>query len=819
MMWCRNTRFLLASLGFVSYLFLSVSSIFAEPIEHSILLKTTKADELAAKAVAVEPSPAQTGNKWALIVAVNKCDDRTIPPLRYCRRDAILIANSLESVGGYDPSRVFVLHDGEHEPSLQATSGNINRRLLDLLRRVQPNDSLLLFFSGHGYPTEHSGLFFASSDCQKRDIASTGFSFSKLRQLLENKSLCRAKQKLLILDTCHAGAAKSTYGLPTGEVVAQSFAKARGFITIASSGSNQYSYEWPERKQGVFTYYLAKGLQGPADDNHDGLVDSSELYHYVALRVPGTVSELESGAVQEPRRMIGEDVVGSFPVAKRDITAHISRLVERKRRGLFRVEMQQNDDWNLVGTAFAVNRFDNRVFLATATTVLNDHRGRVLGEGAYRFHNQVNPNKIYRAERIYRDRDMPKVAIVELRLDSRFDVPELFNLLPYGEARHPMSAAALLGYTPGGAPCGLYITCYQPGILSASTAHPMGSYQFRSDNPKDILPGAPLFVVGDRSGGARDKQESVLGICLGDREGDDQIAVSISSLHMLIEKIRKTDNVPLPHSEGLLARVDYQGETRITPETDLSITSHDEIMVLLDVAVREASELGKRGNYRQAARVMRTARSRYEEYARDSQRLDAAVPWEFDALEGCVLTHSALALFNNGRRAQAMPILTQARVRFDNAFMEASGQIAPLLLGFRVENNLGTPLPGAKLDANQRRHLSLVHDTVLALIQEDNRHGNLTDRQRAQCQYLLGYSHKFLGKECKGDPKANFRKSYEHFPSVQVQRQLRHLKVPLNNPAPNVADIWNEFDTLLETWEQRSSTSCPDCNAGCSVCS
>jgi WD40 repeat protein len=65
----------------------------------------------------------------------------------------------------------------------------------------------------------------------------------------------------------------------------------------------------------VFTYYVAEGLGGAADYDRDGVVDSDELYRYLSDRVPAT-ARAELNARQTPIRLIGEDVVGVFPLAR-----------------------------------------------------------------------------------------------------------------------------------------------------------------------------------------------------------------------------------------------------------------------------------------------------------------------------------------------------------------------------------------------------------------------------------------------------------------------------------------------------------------------
>ncbi|HEX8833931.1 MAG TPA: hypothetical protein VF719_07005, partial [Abditibacteriaceae bacterium] len=84
-----------------------------------------------------------------------------------------------------------------------------------------------------------------------------------------------------------------------------------GRVTLASCNADEKSYEDSEKKHGVFTYFLAKGLKGDADTNGDGLVGVGELHVYVRRAVIDWGQR--SGRRQTPRvqmNVSGEIVLG-----------------------------------------------------------------------------------------------------------------------------------------------------------------------------------------------------------------------------------------------------------------------------------------------------------------------------------------------------------------------------------------------------------------------------------------------------------------------------------------------------------------------------
>lgn len=102
-----------------------------------------------------------------------------------------------------------------------------------------------------------------------------------------------AARRVLWIDAC-----RDEPGKGVGE--ARSFANlqaAAGTRLLLSTKAGKVSYEDEQLKQGLFSYYLVKGLQGDAA-GPDGLVTFQDLATYVTLRVRSR--SLEIGHVQVP---------------------------------------------------------------------------------------------------------------------------------------------------------------------------------------------------------------------------------------------------------------------------------------------------------------------------------------------------------------------------------------------------------------------------------------------------------------------------------------------------------------------------------------
>ena len=143
---------------------------------------------------------------------------------------------------------------------------------------------MVVYFSGHGLQ-EGGRSALALADTHD---ASDALPIAELRSDL---AACRAAVKFLILDACHSGGAEGpAIHEPSSENLAKEIVRERlpGAVVLASSRGDQSSWEWNDRKHGVFSYWLARALEGGADTNGDGRLTVDEVYNYTYERVTST---------------------------------------------------------------------------------------------------------------------------------------------------------------------------------------------------------------------------------------------------------------------------------------------------------------------------------------------------------------------------------------------------------------------------------------------------------------------------------------------------------------------------------------------------
>ncbi|WP_017317996.1 caspase family protein [Mastigocladopsis repens] len=230
---------------------------------------------------------------WILLVGVNEYQDESLPSLRYPALDCQGLGEALSKATQRFPNKeVIVHHDfATKPPTLEMIRGSLQK----IVSQSQSQDSILLYFSGHGMlepNTQQAVLCLA--DTRKDDLLCSGLGMQELLQIL---GATRANQQLVCLDTCHSGDMRlvensgrardatipETLPNPTTQmmdVLRQRASQSKGFCALLSCDQGQKSWEFPELGHGVFTYYLMRGLLGEAADSH-GLIEADGLYKYV----------------------------------------------------------------------------------------------------------------------------------------------------------------------------------------------------------------------------------------------------------------------------------------------------------------------------------------------------------------------------------------------------------------------------------------------------------------------------------------------------------------------------------------------------------
>ena len=107
---------------------------------------------------------------------------------------------------------------------------------------------------------------------------------------------------MCIADACHSG---SLLAMRSGKVpdalhnYYKTLARAApGTALIMSSKSDETSLESSGLRQGVFSHFLIRGLNGQADENGDKIVSVQELFDFVNTNVRAYTGNRQSPLIQ-----------------------------------------------------------------------------------------------------------------------------------------------------------------------------------------------------------------------------------------------------------------------------------------------------------------------------------------------------------------------------------------------------------------------------------------------------------------------------------------------------------------------------------------
>jgi uncharacterized caspase-like protein len=249
--------------------------------------------EKPAKMEKIVTSP-KIGNYYAVVIGIANYQDDRIPKLRYTTVDAEEIYNILTDpqYGNFPENQVKLLID-EH-----ATYNNIKSAIGTWLKRhTQKNDTVIIFFAGHGAP-EDEKTYWVTYNANIDDLYGTALSNDEIADMLDR---VEAKKMIAFLDSCYSAATiNRTDKKRSIMIVNDPFLKfkGKGRVIITSSDGKEQSVEIDKFGHGIFTYYLLKALKGDADKNRDGYIELDEVWDYVKYRVPDTARQY--GSTQTP---------------------------------------------------------------------------------------------------------------------------------------------------------------------------------------------------------------------------------------------------------------------------------------------------------------------------------------------------------------------------------------------------------------------------------------------------------------------------------------------------------------------------------------
>jgi hypothetical protein len=236
---------------------------------------------------------------------------RYLNPLARTASDARDVGDVLSAQGIPTANLALLLDEN-------ASKTAIGDQLVRLAQSAGPDETVVIFFSGHGAQvagSPASGEYLCPVDARLDDPGGTMISSAEFTIALR---AIQARRLVVFLDACHAGGVgepkdattKTTIKAGLTETAYAELAGGGARVIIASCRPDEVSWELSGMRNGLFTHHLLEGVREGAARS-DGTVWMSALFGYVYDQVSRT-------GYQHPyQKAAGEDFVVSVAAQPR----------------------------------------------------------------------------------------------------------------------------------------------------------------------------------------------------------------------------------------------------------------------------------------------------------------------------------------------------------------------------------------------------------------------------------------------------------------------------------------------------------------------
>lgn len=287
------------------------------------VIATNASGDLTSRAETIElgiPEGLRTPdvNLYGLFVGVgdyvgNKRDLKAPPS------DAMKLGEAIEKTGArLLPNRVHIteMTTESKDENLRPTRQSILKWFNETSKKATSSDIIIVFFAGHGTSAigDKRGYFFLTADADPSEVTPAIVSTATItgEDLQRELASIPACKQVIILDTCHSGAAADRL-LQSDRSVSSDFARAyesikdgSGTWLLAGAAADQLSYESNNVDHGMLTYSLLEAIDRASADGlrsgsgGDLFVDVERWLKYAANRVDSLKNEVGLSGVQRP---------------------------------------------------------------------------------------------------------------------------------------------------------------------------------------------------------------------------------------------------------------------------------------------------------------------------------------------------------------------------------------------------------------------------------------------------------------------------------------------------------------------------------------
>jgi hypothetical protein len=235
-------------------------------------------------------------NRLAVIIGIEKYI--SIQNAAYANSDAEYFTEYAKKAFGIESKNIKTLIDDK------ADFISSKKALFKWLRqKINKNQTeVFIFYSGHGLASlNDEELFLLTNDSDGDFIEDTALS---RKSIIERVASFEPKTVTMFIDACYSGETRDSNDDELLIASARPIRKLEddsklpdNFNMFSASQISQASSSTKKEtgvKNGIFSYYLMKGLEGSADLNKDRKITNGELYKYLSTNVPKIARSLHN---------------------------------------------------------------------------------------------------------------------------------------------------------------------------------------------------------------------------------------------------------------------------------------------------------------------------------------------------------------------------------------------------------------------------------------------------------------------------------------------------------------------------------------------
>lgn len=252
-------------------------------------------------------------------VAIENYQDDSLPDALYVEQDAQEFVDAWKELGAAPDDCVVLLSD-------QATLESIRSGLKKMVKALQPEDRLIVYYAGHGGDVAGTGVLTAF-DTRADTVEKTTIPFS---EFLSEIRQAKCSSTLLFLDSSFSDApiftdvSVSETGVSHNELRAFCKESVQHFAFI-SCKPKELSHPSRTLDHGIWCHCLIQAIKGLAKEaiGKDQRVTTTSLQSYLLAEVPRLLRVTVAGAVKQTPVMFGSK-------AKEAIVVDLAELPSRQ---------------------------------------------------------------------------------------------------------------------------------------------------------------------------------------------------------------------------------------------------------------------------------------------------------------------------------------------------------------------------------------------------------------------------------------------------------------------------------------------------------